>query len=145
MTGGVRLEPWPGGAPPVGPANAPLAADTVAVLTEKRRPAPWGCHLAHAGGEIVGICAFKGAPDREGTVEIAYLTLPPFEWRGHATAMIAALLDIAEQAGAACLIAHTLPEVNASARALARNGFVMLEEVEDPEDGTVWYWERVLG
>ena len=60
-------------------------------------------------------------------VEIAYMTFPAFEGRGHATATIAALVEIAAGAGARP-IALTLPEENASNRALRRNGFVFAGE-----------------
>jgi RimJ/RimL family protein N-acetyltransferase len=43
------------------------------------------------------------------------------------------------------VIAHTLPEENASNRALRRNGFRLAGEVEDPEDGRVWRWEKLGG
>jgi hypothetical protein len=38
----------------------------------------------------------------------------------------------------------TLPEENASNKALKRNGFGFAGEVDDPEDGLVWRWERPL-
>jgi RimJ/RimL family protein N-acetyltransferase len=38
------------------------------------------------------------------------------------------------------VVAHTLPEGNASTAVLRRLGFVQAETVEDPEDGTVWRW-----
>jgi RimJ/RimL family protein N-acetyltransferase len=94
-------------------------------------------------GEAIGICAFKSAPSPAGEVELAYMTFPAHERRGHATAMIALLADIADQAGI-MPIAHTLPEENASNHALRRNGFAFAGEVEDPEDGPVWRWERPL-
>lgn len=144
MSGGLCLERWDGQPAAVHPAYTEIAAQTLAILTEHPRPDPWGCYLAHAGGEVVGTCAFKAAPDDEGTVELAYMTFPPHEGRGYATAMIAALLAIAREGGATCAIAHTLRTMNPSAKALTRNGFAMLEEVEDPDDGPVWYWEREL-
>jgi hypothetical protein len=55
--------------------------------------------------------------------------------------MAGALSRIAEAAGM-LPIAHTLPEENASTRALRRNGFLFAGEVMDPEDGLVWRWER---
>jgi RimJ/RimL family protein N-acetyltransferase len=39
-------------------------------------------------------------------------------------------------------IAHTLPEANASGRVLAKCGLRFVGEVIDPEDGSVWRWER---
>jgi len=123
-----------------GPAREMLA-QTVALLTKDPRPAPWGSYLARLEGQAVGICAFKSAPDAAGEAELAYMTFPAFEGRGHAGEMIALLADMADRAGV-LPIAHTLPEENASNRALKRNGFVFAGEVEDPEDGRVWRWER---
>jgi ribosomal-protein-alanine N-acetyltransferase len=126
------------------PAGAETAARIIATLMEIPRDPPWGCYLARAGGDIVGACAFKAAPDAEGVVEIAYATFAPFEGQGHATAMIAALVEIGRAGGAAVIIAHTLPQMGASARALFRNRFDRCDAFDDPEDGPVWYWERVL-
>jgi ribosomal-protein-alanine N-acetyltransferase len=113
---------------------------TLDLLTRDPRPDPWGCYLAEHDATIVGTCAFKSMP-AEGEVELAYMTFPAFEGRGHATAMAAALAGIAVAAGV-IPIAHTLPEENASTKALRRNGFAFARAVEDPEDGLVWRWER---
>ncbi len=123
-----------------GPARE-ILAQTVALLTSDPRPAPWGSYLARLDGQAIGICAFKSAPTRAGDVEIAYMTFPALEGRGHATEMVGILADIAEASGARP-IAHTLPEENASNKALRRNGFALAGEVQDPEDGLVWRWER---
>jgi RimJ/RimL family protein N-acetyltransferase len=124
-----------------GPARE-ILAETCALLTRDPRPDPWGSYLVHLGRRPIGIAAFKSAPDPdEGEVEIAYMTFPAFEGRGHATATIAALVAIAEAEGAAP-IAHTLPEENGSNTALRRNGFRYAGEVDDPEDGLIWRWEK---
>lgn len=135
----ARLAPGFGGDPEAG---REVLAQTLALLTRDPRPDPWGSYIAHEGETAVGLCAFKAAPDAVGTVEIAYMTLPAFERRGHATAMAGALFEVAREAGAPLVIAHTLPEANASTQALARNGFVHTGETIDPEDGLVWRWER---
>lgn len=126
-----------------GPARE-ILAETAALLTRDPRPDPWGSYLARLDGQAIGIGAFKSAPTAAGEVEIAYMTFPAFEGRGHATGMIALLADIADRAGI-MPIAHTLPEKNASNRALERNGFTFAGGVEDPEDGPVWRWERPAG
>jgi RimJ/RimL family protein N-acetyltransferase len=126
-----------------GPARE-ILAQTVTVLTRDPRPAPWGSYLARLDGQAIGICAFKSAPTPAGEVELAYMTFPAFEGQGHATRMIDDLARVADQAGVTP-IAHTLPEENASNRALGRNGFTLAGEVEDPEDGLVWRWERRSG
>ena len=115
---------------------------TVDLLTRDPRPEPWGSYLAYEVDSAIGLCAFKTAPDEAGTVEIAYMTFPAFEGRGHATAMAAALIGIAFAAGSPLVIAHTLPQENASNRALLRNGFTFAGEAIDPEDGLVWRWEK---
>ena len=123
-----------------GPARE-ILEQTCALLTRDPRPDPWGSYVVHLDGRPIGVGAFKSAPTEAGEVEIAYMTFPAFEGRGHAAATIAALVAIAEGAGAAP-IAHTLPQENASNKALRRNGFVYAGEVEDPEDGLVWRWEK---
>ncbi|HEV2816111.1 MAG TPA: GNAT family N-acetyltransferase [Allosphingosinicella sp.] len=133
----AELAPAFGGAE--GPARE-ILAQTVTLLTKDPRPDPWGSYLARLDGEPIGICAFKSAP-RDGEAELAYMTFPGFEGRGHAGEMIALLAAIADEAGV-LPIAHTLPEENPSNRALRRNGFAFAGAVEDPEDGLVWRWER---
>ena len=122
-----------------------ILTQTFELLTRDPRPAPWGSYLTGEGADTIGICAFKAAPDGAGEVEIAYMTFPAFERRGHATAMAAALTRIAFEAGVPMVIAHTLPEDNGSTRALRGNGFRHAGEVIDPEDGLVWRWEKVNG
>lgn len=110
-------------------------------------PAPWGGYLAvdEAAREIVGACGFKGPPDEADSVEIAYFTLPPFEGKGFATAMASALIELAARAGDVHkIVAHTMPEENASAHVLRKNGLRFVGEVIDPADGLIWRWERVL-
>ena len=49
-------------------------------------PAPWTSYVAFAGdGVAVGVCTSKQAPDQHKDVEIAYLTFPECEGRGHGT------------------------------------------------------------
>ena len=119
-----------------------LLGQTIGLLTRDPRPDPWGSYLAEVGHDNVGLCAFKAAPSEKGEVEIAYMTFPAFERRGHATAMAGALARIALEAGVPTVIAHTLPEENGSTRALRSNGFSHAGEVIDPEDGLVWRWEK---
>lgn len=123
-----------------GPARE-ILAQTINLLDAEPRPDPWGSYVVERDGQPVGVGAFKAAPAESGDVEIAYMTFPAFEGHGYATATAAALAEIAVGAGARP-IAHTLPEENASTRALRRNGFVFAGEVIDPEDGLVWRWEH---
>ena len=88
-------------------------------------------------------CGFKSSPDANGTVDIAYFTFPNFEGRGVASAMATGLVECARGSiGVRRLLAHTLPEQNASTRILEKVGFLRTGGVVDPEDGPVWRWER---
>lgn len=91
----------------------------------------------------VGSCAFKGPPDADGVVEIAYGIDPDHRGRGYATEAARALVDYAREAGARVVRAHTLPENAASIRVLASCGFQRIGEVVDPDDGLVVRWELV--
>jgi ribosomal-protein-alanine N-acetyltransferase len=93
-------------------------------------------------GKTVGSCAFKGPPNEEGLVEIAYAIDPEWQGRGYAKEAAAALVELAYQLGASVVIAHTLPETNASTSVLKSCGFEHLGEVVDPDDGLVWRWQH---
>ncbi len=123
-----------------GPARE-ILSQTITLLSSDPRPDPWGSYVVELDGQSIGVAAFKSAPAESGEVEIAYMTFPAFEGRGHATATIAALVELAVAAGAQP-IALTLPEENGSNTALRRNRFVFAGEVIDPEDGLVWRWEH---
>jgi RimJ/RimL family protein N-acetyltransferase len=110
----------------------------------KARP-PWLGYLAidTASRLVVGSCGFKGNPNDSGEVEIAYATFAPHEGRGVACFMAEQLCRIAiDEPGVKTILAHTLPETNASGRVLLKNGFEKIGEVVDPDDGPVWRWER---
>jgi RimJ/RimL family protein N-acetyltransferase len=123
-----------------GPARE-ILSQTITLLAGAPRPDPWGSYVVAQDESPVGVAAFKSAPAPSGEVEIAYMTFPAYEGRGHATRTIALLVEIAT-ARRARPIALTLPEENASNKALRRNGFVYAGEVIDPEDGLVWRWEK---
>jgi len=104
----------------------------------------WGSYLAvdAESREIVGSCLFKTPPTAERSVEIAYHTYPEFEGRGYATEMARNLVELARGSTAVHrVIAHTLPETNASTRVLEKAGMDFVGEVIDPDDGRVWRWQ----
>ncbi len=105
---------------------------------------PWCGYLALTPDQmVVGTGAFKEAPDAAGQTELAWFTFPPYENKGYGTAIAAGLVQIAQQVGGASeLIAHTLPERNASTRICEKNGFAFQGMVDHPEDGPVWLWKR---
>ncbi len=120
-----------------------VVAQTEALRARTGAELRWSGYLAveAASRAVVGICGFTGPPDAAGAVEIAYFTFPPFERRGHAGAMARALLAVAE-GSVRLVIAHTLPESNASTRILERLGFTRTGTVQDPDAGAAWRWER---
>jgi GNAT superfamily N-acetyltransferase len=123
-----------------------VVADGEAYRRTTGAPPEWGTSLGVDAESrlVVGTCAFKSAPRADGGIEIAYFTFPAFEGQGYAGAMAAALVRRAEASGMVRVVhAHTLPELNASARLLARLGFTCTGTViDDPADGPVWHWER---
>ena len=117
-----------------------------AQLRESVAADPWLFGFATVHREdrlVVGSVGFKGPPDDDGVVEIAYGIVPVFQGRGYATEAAEACTAFAFVDGRVRLVrAHTLPTLNASTRVLEKCGFIRIGEVEDPEDGSVWRWER---
>lgn len=84
---------------------------------------------------------FKGPPDADGMVEIAYGIVPAYQGQGYATEAAAALVAFAFESGRVRLVrAHTLAANHASNHVLTKCGFASIGEVMDPEDGLVWRW-----
>ena len=105
----------------------------------------WGTQLFFddEDGALVGMGGFTGPPV-DGTAELGYAIAPARQGRGLATAVVAVLLGRAREAGLEQVIAHTLPEENASTSVLVKNGFVRAGEAHDPDEGTVWRWALPL-
>ncbi len=121
-------------------------AEVLTIMGTQPRPLPWADWWAQGDdGRIMGLCGFKGAPDGDGVVEIGYGSFPLCEAKGVATAMAAALIDMAARHGARRVIAHTLMVESGSTTVLRRNGFDFVGMVVEPEDGEVWRWQRPIG
>jgi [ribosomal protein S5]-alanine N-acetyltransferase len=109
---------------------------------------PWihGFVVVHReSGLAIGTAGFKGPPDDEAAVEIAYGIVAEYEGNGYATEAAEALVTFAAGSGRVRMVrAHTLPTPNASTRVLAKCGFQYIGEVVDPDDGLVWRWERAV-
>lgn len=118
----------------------------LARLHEAKAADPWehGFAVIHRESRsVIGNVGFKGPPDDDGMVEIAYGIVPAFEGRGYATEAAEAGVAFAFEDDRVRLVrAHTLPTPNASTRVLDKCGFKHMGEVIDPEDGQVWRWER---
>jgi ribosomal-protein-alanine N-acetyltransferase len=122
-----------------------IADGTARLLSAGGAVMPWVGYLALDGPmrRVVGTCGFKGAPDADRAVEIAYFTFSGEEGRGVATAMAEALVRVARASAQVSVVrAHTLPEHNASCRVLVKVGFEHAGSIMDPEDGPVWRWEQ---
>ena len=91
---------------------------------------------------VVGLGGYKGPPVN-GAIEIGYGIAPAYRNQGLATVMTTLLLlDTRRYPEITLVIAHTPALDNASTRVLAKCGFTKVGEVEDPEDGPLWRWER---
>jgi [ribosomal protein S5]-alanine N-acetyltransferase len=104
-----------------------------------------GFALVHRATRVtIGGCGFKGPPDGNEMVEIAYGVAPDHQGHGYATEAAEALVADAFSSGQVRVVrAHTFADSNASARVLAKCGFQPVGQVIDPEDGLVWRWERL--
>ncbi len=111
-------------------------------LAAKEGDATWGTRFFVVGDqpELVGWGGFKGPPV-DGVVELGYEIAESRAGRGLATAATRAMVEEAFADGrVSTVIAHTLPEPNASNRVLEKAGFRFALETE--EDGeTVWRFE----
>lgn len=121
----------------------------IAQLHEAPGPDPWtlGFAVVHRDDDrVIGGAGFKGPPDGDGVVEIAYGIAPSYRGRGYATEAARALVEFSlERVDVTSIRAHTKPGNDASGRVLAKCAFHRLGEVLDPEDGLVSRWERELG
>jgi RimJ/RimL family protein N-acetyltransferase len=125
--------------------RAEVSPDWLARVKSSTSADPWthGFAVVQRGsGTVVGMCAYKGPPNADGEVEIAYGIQPEYQGRGYAKEVARALVAFALGSGRVRLVcAHTRPEENASTHVLTKCGFEWIGEVMDPEDGLVWRWE----
>jgi RimJ/RimL family protein N-acetyltransferase len=105
---------------------------------------PWSGYLAQTEERsVVGICAFKGAPDENREVELAWFTFPGYECRGHGTEMANHLVSVAAGADPGVrMVAITEPEAGPSAKICERVGFTCEGVVDLPDEGPVWRWTK---
>ena len=106
---------------------------------------PWALGFAvveRASGAEIGGCAFKGPPDSDGVVEVAYGIDAEFRRKGYAGEATAGLVAFAFERGVRTVRGHCKADNPASVRVLEKNGFRNLGMVIDPEDGEVLRWER---
>lgn len=127
-------------------ASGDVSPDWIAGLRTLQHSDPWriGFAVVHRESRsVIGSAGFKGPPDSDRMVEVAYGIVPSFEGRGYATQAAKALVAYAIESGVVQIIrAHTLPTPNASTKVLKKCGFKFTGDVIDPDDGPVWRWER---
>jgi ribosomal-protein-alanine N-acetyltransferase len=122
-----------------------VSAAYLAMLENSAPIDPWihGFALALKDGTAIGNAGFKGAPDAQGMVELAYVVDDAHQNKGYATEAAGALTRWAlDQPDVRVVRAHTLQVANSSNRVLTKTGFHKIGDVIDPEDGPVWRWER---
>jgi ribosomal-protein-alanine N-acetyltransferase len=121
-----------------------VSPDWLEMLRKAKDADPWvyGFAIFHREDDLViGTVGFKGPPDEDGMVEIAYGIAPGYQKRGYATEAAEAGVTYAFKHPEVCLVrAHTMPNPNASTRVLSKCGFKFIGDVIDPEDGVVWRW-----
>jgi ribosomal-protein-alanine N-acetyltransferase len=139
------LRPCAGEPELVDPLVTGQFAGEMAIVAASDQVPPWCAYVGWREDVPLGFGGFKGKPDEGNAVEIGYLTFPAHEGQGVACAVAAGLVAIARERDIAAVIAHTLPQENASTGVLRRNGFVCDGEAEDPDEGTVWRWRLNLG
>jgi RimJ/RimL family protein N-acetyltransferase len=82
---------------------------------------------------LIGVGGFKSVPNSSRTVEIGYSIALSDQGRGFATSTARQLIEIAFGSNLVdCVCAHTLPEHNASTRALEKCGMTKVSEIIDP-------------
>lgn len=124
-----------------------VCAATAALYRTDGFTLPWIGYLAVHDQKLVGACAFKSVPVKNGArleVEIGYLTFPKFEGRGIATEMVRELLWIAQDArteSPLVIVAQTGNEENASNAILRKFGFQFVDERPDSDGEMLWRWE----
>ncbi|MBC7889068.1 MAG: GNAT family N-acetyltransferase [Ferruginibacter sp.] len=103
----------------------------------------WWCYfpVLKAENMLAGSCGYKGEP-LNGVVEIGYEVAEKYRGLGLATEMAMLLvMNALKDPAVQCVQAHTLATENESVSVLRKCGFIMREEVNDPDDGNLWRWE----
>lgn len=92
--------------------------------------------VAEPDGTVVGHGGFHGPPDADGVVEVAYTVAPEHRRRGHARAMLAALLRRADADPRVTAVRASIrPDNIGSKKVIAGFGFRKIGEQWDAVDG----------
>jgi RimJ/RimL family protein N-acetyltransferase len=115
----------------------------LAQIEQDPAAAGWIAAAAVSGDEVIGHGGFHGPPDDEGIVEVAYSVDPGHRRQGYATAILAALLQRAQDDPAVRSVRASIrPDNTGSLATVAKFGFFKVGEQWDPEDGleNVYLW-----
>ena len=127
-----------------GPHALEAIAISGAFLDAHPEAADWWMHFFFdaTDGTLIGLGGYKGAP-ADGALEIGYEFAPALRGAGRATEAAKGMVAHAfAQPDVDHVIAHTLPNENASTAVLRKVGFRFDAEIVDPDDGPVWRWRR---
>jgi ribosomal-protein-alanine N-acetyltransferase len=103
----------------------------------------FGAWYVMADNLVVGTAGYKGPPTPAGEVEIGYAVVPSAQRRGHGTAATAVLVARAfRDTRVTAVLAETLPSLPASQKVLLTNGFDLVGNRVDPEEGDVLCFRR---
>jgi RimJ/RimL family protein N-acetyltransferase len=85
----------------------------------------------------IGCGGFHGPPDEDNEVEVGYSVMEEFQRQGYGSEATAGLIAWAFEQQVQKVKAQTLPELTASIRLLAKNGFAYVGEGSEP--GVILY------
>jgi [ribosomal protein S5]-alanine N-acetyltransferase len=123
-----------------------VSPDWLARVHALSEPDAWllGFAVTHrARQSVIGNCGYKGPPDADGAVEVAYAINLEHRGQGYATEAAEGLTRYAFSDPRVRIVrAHTIERVNASSRVLTKCGFTYIGEVIEPDDGLVCRWEK---
>ena len=129
------LDGWPGFPETIPHVYESLKSDPSAL--------EWGYRLfVHTkDSALIGEGGYKGAPDKEGMVEIGYAIVPEYRRRGFASEAARGLASHAFSHPEVNLVqAHTLKDGTASIGVLKKLGMKYAGTAHDPEEGEVLRW-----
>ncbi|MFB6455966.1 GNAT family N-acetyltransferase [Chitinophaga sp. Hz27] len=91
--------------------------------------------------ELIGAGGFKGRPNSEGVVEIAYDISPDYREQGYGTETAKALINFAFGHNyVTSVIAHTEEEYNSSVKTLQKVGMSFVGAFTNKENEELWEW-----
>lgn len=122
-----------------------LSADWLLRLSQSTAPDPWTCMyriVQKSDCQPIGMCGFKGSPDANGMVEIAYGIDDEYQHQGFATESAQALVAFASTIDSVKTVrANTSGSNPASDKVLEKLNFQYCGQFEEPDDGLVNRWE----